>query len=140
MVNMNVFRILGDLSHTASKCILIWAIHANQSAEGNHLQPCLMDSTDSLTTRGVVDYPDALRLCLHHPLPRSLLDSAVRLYMELYPEELLYTLFALHHLSHDESLCPNAGKRKGVEARGILSGGISAPGAHRHSHCPKERF
>ncbi|CAF9940825.1 MAG: hypothetical protein ALECFALPRED_008879 [Alectoria fallacina] len=31
---MNVFRILGDLSHTASKCILIWAIHANQSAEG----------------------------------------------------------------------------------------------------------
>lgn len=34
MGNMNVFRILGDLSHTASKCILIWAIHANQSAEG----------------------------------------------------------------------------------------------------------
>ncbi|CAD6586698.1 MAG: hypothetical protein ASARMPREDX12_002493 [Alectoria sarmentosa] len=31
---MNVFRILGDLSHTASKCILVWAIHANQSAEG----------------------------------------------------------------------------------------------------------
>ncbi|KAI9705007.1 MAG: hypothetical protein M1836_006787 [Candelina mexicana] len=34
MVNMNVFRVLGDVSHTASKCILIWAIHANQSAEG----------------------------------------------------------------------------------------------------------
>ena len=34
MVNMNVFRILGDISHTASKCILIWAIHTNQSAEG----------------------------------------------------------------------------------------------------------
>lgn len=34
MFNMNVFRILGDLSHTASKCILIWAIHDNQSAEG----------------------------------------------------------------------------------------------------------
>ncbi|MCJ1470879.1 hypothetical protein MMC07_009526 [Pseudocyphellaria aurata] len=34
MVNMNVFRILGDLSHTASKCILIWAIHTNKSAEG----------------------------------------------------------------------------------------------------------
>ncbi|KAI4155485.1 MAG: hypothetical protein L6R39_001227 [Caloplaca ligustica] len=30
----NVFRILGDLSHTASKCILIWAIHANRSSEG----------------------------------------------------------------------------------------------------------
>lgn len=31
---MNVFRILADLSHTASKCILIWAIHSNRSAEG----------------------------------------------------------------------------------------------------------
>lgn len=30
----NVFRILGDVSHTASKCILIWAIHTNSSAEG----------------------------------------------------------------------------------------------------------
>ena len=33
-VNMNVFRVLGDLSHAASKCILIWAIHSNKSAEG----------------------------------------------------------------------------------------------------------
>ena len=32
--HMNVFRILGDLSHTSSKCILIWAIHHNRSAEG----------------------------------------------------------------------------------------------------------
>ncbi|KAI9821036.1 MAG: hypothetical protein M1827_003769 [Pycnora praestabilis] len=31
---MNIFRILGDVSHTASKCILIWAIHSNKSAEG----------------------------------------------------------------------------------------------------------
>jgi hypothetical protein len=31
---MNIFRILGDVSHTASKCILIWAIHTNRSAEG----------------------------------------------------------------------------------------------------------
>ena len=34
MVNMNVFRILADVSHTISKCILIWAIHSNKSAEG----------------------------------------------------------------------------------------------------------
>ncbi|KAK3725913.1 hypothetical protein LTR37_000061 [Vermiconidia calcicola] len=33
-ISMNVFRIVGDLSHTASKCILIWAIHRNKSAEG----------------------------------------------------------------------------------------------------------
>lgn len=30
----NVFRILGDVSHTTSKLILIWAIHSNSSAEG----------------------------------------------------------------------------------------------------------
>lgn len=34
MVHMNVFRVLGDVSHTLSKCILIWQIHANRSAEG----------------------------------------------------------------------------------------------------------
>ena len=34
---MNVFRILGDVSHTLSKCILIWAIHSNKSAEGELL-------------------------------------------------------------------------------------------------------
>ena len=34
MVNMNIFRILGDVSHTASKCILIWAVFSNKSAEG----------------------------------------------------------------------------------------------------------
>lgn len=34
MVNLNVFRVLGDLAHISSKCILIWAIHRNQSAEG----------------------------------------------------------------------------------------------------------
>ncbi|RVX72681.1 hypothetical protein B0A52_04079 [Exophiala mesophila] len=33
-MNMNIFRILGDVSHTASKCILIYAIHSNKSAEG----------------------------------------------------------------------------------------------------------
>jgi len=32
--NMNIFRILGDVSHTASKCILIYQIHHNKSAEG----------------------------------------------------------------------------------------------------------
>ncbi|RMJ24706.1 Protein-ER retention receptor [Aspergillus sp. HF37] len=33
-MNFNIFRILGDLSHISSKCILIWAIHRNRSAEG----------------------------------------------------------------------------------------------------------
>ena len=69
MGSMNVFRILGDLSHTASKCILIWAIHSNQSAEGEYLQSRLVDSTDGLVVRCVVDHPDALRWCLHYSLP-----------------------------------------------------------------------
>ncbi|KAF2822477.1 hypothetical protein CC86DRAFT_372983 [Ophiobolus disseminans] len=34
MTVFNVFRVLGDVSHTASKAILIWAIHKNSSAEG----------------------------------------------------------------------------------------------------------
>ncbi|KAF9049662.1 hypothetical protein BDZ89DRAFT_1154510 [Hymenopellis radicata] len=31
---MNIFRLTGDLAHISSKCILIWAIHRNKSAEG----------------------------------------------------------------------------------------------------------
>ncbi|CZT22453.1 related to endoplasmic reticulum retention receptor [Ramularia collo-cygni] len=31
---MNIFRILGDVSHSASKIILIWSCHNNKSAEG----------------------------------------------------------------------------------------------------------
>jgi len=31
---LNVFRLVGDLSHVASKVILMWAIHWNRSAEG----------------------------------------------------------------------------------------------------------
>ncbi|KAJ6542313.1 ER lumen protein retaining receptor-domain-containing protein [Mycena vulgaris] len=31
---MNPFRLMGDLSHLVSKCILIWSIHRNKSAEG----------------------------------------------------------------------------------------------------------
>ncbi|GIZ42027.1 hypothetical protein CKM354_000530700 [Cercospora kikuchii] len=47
--HMNIFRILGDVSHTASKCILIWAIHSNKSAEGvsllTQLLYCLVFTT-----------------------------------------------------------------------------------------------
>ncbi|KAF2496900.1 ER lumen protein retaining receptor [Lophium mytilinum] len=32
--HFNVFHILGDVSHTTSKLVLIWAIHSNSSAEG----------------------------------------------------------------------------------------------------------
>jgi ER lumen protein retaining receptor len=38
-MGFNVFHILGDVSHTSSKLILIWAIHANSSAEGELHSP-----------------------------------------------------------------------------------------------------
>lgn len=34
MAGWNIFRVLGDISHILSKCILIFAIHRNKSAEG----------------------------------------------------------------------------------------------------------
>lgn len=33
-MKLNVFHVLADLAHISSKCILIWAIHRNRSAEG----------------------------------------------------------------------------------------------------------
>lgn len=36
-MNVNVFRILADLAHISSKCILIWAIHWNSSSEGTNI-------------------------------------------------------------------------------------------------------
>jgi ER lumen protein retaining receptor len=38
-MGFNLFHILGDVSHTSSKLILIWAMHANSSSEGRCL-PC----------------------------------------------------------------------------------------------------
>ena len=93
-----------------------------------------------MIARCIIDNPAALRRCLRHPLPRSLLDSPFRFHVEFHPEKLLYPLFALYHSTHDESLCSNSGKRKGVEARGVLPWGICAPGAHRHSYRRKKTF
>lgn len=33
-MNLNIFRVLADLCHISSKCILIYAIHHNRSSEG----------------------------------------------------------------------------------------------------------
>lgn len=37
MVSWNVFRILGDVSHLGSICVLLWAMHKNKSAEGSYI-------------------------------------------------------------------------------------------------------
>ncbi|OCK77369.1 ER lumen protein retaining receptor [Lepidopterella palustris CBS 459.81] len=47
--DFNVFRILGDVSHTTSKLVLIWAIHSNSSAEGVSLITQVLYATVFLT-------------------------------------------------------------------------------------------
>lgn len=49
----NVFRILADVSHTLSKCILIWAIHSNKSAEGSCDNATLSSSAANAQAAGV---------------------------------------------------------------------------------------
>jgi hypothetical protein len=51
-IHLNLFRIVADLFHTASKCILIWAIHSNKSAEGKQRsnQPDLQSLQPHLPT------------------------------------------------------------------------------------------
>lgn len=39
-MGFNLFHILGDMSHTSSKLILIWAMHSNSSSEGECGLPC----------------------------------------------------------------------------------------------------
>ncbi|KAL8701818.1 MAG: hypothetical protein Q9201_004708 [Fulgogasparrea decipioides] len=51
--HFNVFRVLGDLSHTVSKCILIWAIYANRSAEGQMPQIISFVWSSSLRVLGI---------------------------------------------------------------------------------------
>lgn len=107
---MNVFRILGDVSHTASKCILIWAIHVNRSAEGrySHRWADTTNEADTAASRCVFDYADALRSRICHTISEYLLDLAFRLdigCLELCPEEFLHPFLLLHHILDDESLC-----------------------------------
>ena len=65
MDQMNIFRIIGDVSHTVSKCILIWAIHSNRSAEGwcpglywLHIN---FESLTALISRCLPDHPTSIR-------------------------------------------------------------------------------
>jgi hypothetical protein len=39
---MNVWRIMADVTHAVSKCILIFAIHRNSSAEGSPSPPLFL--------------------------------------------------------------------------------------------------
>ena len=73
----NVFRIMADVSHTLSKCILIFSIHSNKSAEG---KPATAKPSPSphLTSLPPIDTtitnPTSLSL-LSHPLARLITES-----------------------------------------------------------------
>lgn len=107
---MNVFRILGDVSHTAAKCILIWAIHINKSAEGRYSHPwaTMTNKADIEHPRCVFDNANALRFGVCHTISKYLLDLSFRIdlgCLELCPEEFLHPFLLLHHILDDESLC-----------------------------------
>ena len=156
----NVFRILGDVSHTVSICILIWAIHSNKSAEGMivlfflftlllvHIPrteiplseirpPCLVftmrmimmmitsfvANTCPSHSRRLIDNPSPLFRRLRIPLPRPILDMAHPISMELHPQELLHFVGAVHHYSHDESICAHEGEGESVENGHLCCGG-----------------
>ena len=75
MVAMNIFRILGDVSHTVSKCILIWAIHSNRSAEGKPLplDLSLWSPLTGLSDRCLFNHTNFVRRSILYPIPRSFL-------------------------------------------------------------------
>ena len=114
---MNIFRILGDLSHTASKCILIWAIHTNQSAEGMVTQRALVNSADQSPSRRVIDNPNALRCRLSDTLFGPLLGLADRIVVELCAEIILHSIFAVHRSRDAQRFSSDKRKRKSLEVR-----------------------
>lgn len=117
MVNMNVFRVLADVSHTASKCILIWAIHSNKSAEGRTWSLPSVSCTDD--HRCILDHPTTLHRCLRDSIPRPILGASDSLTLELHLEKLLHMVLDIHHSSDDTGLCTNSREGEGMENRRI---------------------
>lgn len=119
-MSMNAFRILGDVSHTASKCILIYAIHSNKSAEGRLLQSLRVHL--KLTDHRCFP-PDSapVHRCLPNSISRPLLDEPCIIMVELHPQELLYLDLDLHHHIDDSGLRKNTRKGEGMEMGSICS-------------------
>ncbi|KAI0473949.1 ER lumen protein retaining receptor-domain-containing protein [Xylariaceae sp. FL0804] len=69
----NIFRILGDCSHLLSKCILIFAIHRNRSAEGACPVCCPCPPAARCVRARVRPYPapisSELTICVNETLP-----------------------------------------------------------------------
>ncbi|KIY71558.1 hypothetical protein CYLTODRAFT_390269 [Cylindrobasidium torrendii FP15055 ss-10] len=81
MASLNVFRIAGDFAHFSSKCILLWAIHRNKSAEGVSLLTQIMYAFVFVTR-----YLDLLYRFL------SIYNTAMKVF---YIASSLYIIFAM---------------------------------------------
>ena len=123
--HFNIFRILGDLSHTASKCILIWAIHSNRSAEGRMLMIRSMGLSD-ICIRGVTHYAGTICYCILLSIHGPFLDKPFLDTMELCAEDLLHQLVLLHTIPHDACLCQNTRTRKSMENGSLYSWRMSS--------------
>ncbi|KAJ5492754.1 hypothetical protein N7539_001500 [Penicillium diatomitis] len=65
---MNPFRILADVSHLASICLLIWAIHKNKSAEGVSLLTQILYAAVFVTRYTDLLSPSAWSVESHGPI------------------------------------------------------------------------
>lgn len=88
IMGFNVFHILGDVSHTSSKLILIWAIHSNSSAEGPTTPKRLRVVADA-RKRCLAHYASSVCPRILHTLSRHIYffcDQRWLAYMELYAQ------------------------------------------------------
>lgn len=126
MVAMNVFRILADLSHIASKCILIWAIHSNKSAEGGlWSKTYIVEQSTKKRARCLPHHSGSLSHRLLRPLPGPPLGTTQLLFLPVHHQDLLHCDLDIHPCVDDESLCAHARTGESLEIRGLCNGRIS---------------
>jgi len=116
-VDYNVFRVLGDVSHTLSKFILIWAIHSNRSAEGDSSSACKHRAQFFADPyhRRLPHHSSSIPLSLRRPLCRSGMDAALLLVLELLSQDLVHKHFGLHPVPHVEGACSDAREGTSLE-------------------------
>lgn len=137
----NVFRILADVSHTASKCILIWAIHSNRSAEGEYRQTqtrSLINPSKTYEnhTRRIPHNTSILPIHIPSPLrPATLVLQTVLEIprrVEPHPQIILHFIVRMAHLHHDARVRAHAREGKGIQDGSVLARGIARAGAVGH--------
>lgn len=78
-------------------------------------------------SRCIVDHSSPLFPCLHHTVPRPLLDTAGMERVEFCPQEFLHLVLDLHCLHHDATLCTDSRTRNGMAIGRVYTGSVSNP-------------